>query len=68
MAKIVTIVLEVEGEFDMDPKAELYPPARTGDPDDPGESLPCAMLSLYAHGEHPGPSIKILSCDQKEAV
>jgi len=67
MTKIVTIVLEVEGEFDMDPKAELYPPARTGDPDT-DESLPCAMLSLYAHGQHPGPSIKILSCEKKEAV
>ena len=60
--KIVTVVLEVEGEFDMDPQAEKYPPVDDGEG---GESLPCAMLCLYAHAKEP--EIKILSVDTKEA-
>ena len=46
----------------MDPKAEHYPPAPTGEED---ESLPCAMLCLYAHAADP--EIRILSVEQKEA-
>lgn len=64
--KIVTVILEVEGEFDMDPTAEKYPPSPgIGDEDNDEASLPCAMLSMYAHAE--APEIRILSVEQREA-